>query len=99
MLVANLAGATAERIDHLRMMAQAFSDNVLLVPVEGEGNEIAIAFKDPALAPRLTWSPIRQRANILMQQLGLDFPRFARRLERSHKLGYLRRTLSYQAKG
>lgn len=97
LLVANLAGETAERVDHLRMMAREFSDNVLLVPVEGEGNEIAIAFKDPQLAPGWSWNSVRQRAYALTQSLGLDFPRFARRLERSCKLGYLRRALSWSA--
>ena len=95
MLVANLAGETAERVDHLRMMAREFSNNVLVVPVEGEGNEIAIAFKNPQPAPDWSWSAIRQRACSLAQDLGLDFPRFARRLERSYKLGYLRRALSW----
>jgi spermidine synthase len=91
-MVANFAGASMDRVDHLAMMARAFSDNVLLVPVEGEGNEIALAFN--AGPPKPSWKCIRERASALGQSLGLDFPRFAGRLERSHKLGYMRRTLS-----
>ena len=90
-LVTNLAGETRERRDHLAMMARAFSDDVLLVPVEGEGNEITLAFNGGA---KPGWESIRRRALSLGRSLGIDFPRFASRLERSHKLGYLRRALS-----
>ena len=95
-LVANFAGSRAERLEHLVMMARAFSDNVLLVPVEGEGNEIALGFNQGPVNPG--WMSIRERASILAQSLGLDFPRFASRLERSHKIGYLRRALSRSAR-
>ena len=95
-LVANFAGSRAERLEHLAMMARAFSDNVLLVPVEGEGNEIALGFNEEAVDPG--WKSIHERASVLAQGLGLDFPRFASRLERSHKIGYLRRALSRSAR-
>lgn len=94
-MVANLAGPTGDRHRHLAMMSRAFSDNVLLVPVEGEGNEIVLAFKQGA--PEPNWKSIHERAGTLQRTLGLDFPRFASRLERSRKLGYARRTLSGQS--
>lgn len=93
MLVANLAGADSDRLSHLAMMARAFADNVLLIPVVGEGNEIAVAFNTGVLNP--SWKAIRNAACSLRQSLGLDFPRFAGRLEHSHKLGYMRRALSH----
>lgn len=93
MLVANLAGTKSDRLGHLTTMARAFAGNVLLVPVEGEGNEIAVAFNTDRLSP--SWKAIRELACSLRQSLGLDFPRFAGRLERSHRLGYLRRALSH----
>jgi spermidine synthase len=91
-MVSNFAGTRAERRDHLAMMARAFSDNVLLVPVEGEGNEIALAFNAGVAKP--SWKAIHERARDLAQRFQLDFPRFASRIERSHKIGYLRRALS-----
>ena len=91
-LVANLAGPTEDRRRHLAMMTRVFSDDVLLVPVEGEGNEIVLAFKQGA--QESSWPSIHERARALQGTLGLDFPRFASRLERSRKLGYARRTLA-----
>lgn len=93
-MVANFAGAREDRLCHLAMMARAFSDHVLLVPVEGEGNEIALAFKAGPARP--SWRSIHERAGALRLSLGLDFPRYAGRLERSQRLGYTRRTLSEQ---
>ncbi|MGZ5038716.1 MAG: spermine/spermidine synthase domain-containing protein [Usitatibacter sp.] len=90
-LVANLAGPTEERRRHLAMMTRIFPD-VLLVPVEGEGNEIVLAFRQGMEEPG--WPSIHERARALQGTFGLDFPRFASRLERSRKLGYARRTLA-----
>ena len=74
------------------MMTRVFSDDVLLVPVEGEGNEIVLAFKQGV--QESSWPSIHERARALQGTFGLDFPRFASRLERSRKLGYARRTLA-----
>ncbi|APV51452.1 hypothetical protein BWI17_18195 [Betaproteobacteria bacterium GR16-43] len=91
-LVANLAGSLAERVSHLEGMTRAFSGNVMLVPVEGEGNEIALGFNEGANRPH--WKAIHKRVPALEQRFDLDFQRFAGRLERSEKLGYVRRALA-----
>ena len=91
-LVANLAGPTDDRRRHLALMTRVFADDVLLVPVEGEGNEIVLAFKEGVAES--SWPSIHERARALQGTLGLDFPRFASRLERSRKLGYAKRTLA-----
>ena len=88
-MVANFAGDRMDRLAHLKMMARAFAGNVLLVPVEGEGNEIALGFNGGAPPP--DWKIIRDRAPTLRRTHGLDFPRFVGRLERSYKLGYMQR--------
>ncbi len=97
MLVANLAGENSDRLGHLAMMARAFAGNVLLIPVVGEGNEIAVAFNTGVMNP--SWKAIRKLADSLRQSLGLDFPHFAGRLEHSHKLGYTQRALSSSLSG
>jgi hypothetical protein len=72
-------------------LSKAFSGHVLLVPVEGEGNDIVLAFNS---GRAIDWPAIRHRAVALRHGLGLDFARFAGRFERSCKLGYARRALS-----
>jgi spermidine synthase len=90
MLVANLAGDTRSQRHHLALIDDAFGGRLLLVPVEGEGNEIVIAFKGIRPEER-PWARVRRDAALLGSTLGLDFPRFAARLERSCKLRYAER--------
>ena len=90
-LVANLVGDRHERLDHVATVRGAFGDSTLLVPVPGDGNELVFAFRNPSFAPR--WRAVEKLARELKATLGLDFPRIAARLERSEKLGYLRRAL------
>jgi len=90
-LVCNLAGQREERAAHLELMMTAFGDNLLVLPVEDDGNEIVFAFHDAAFQPRWRW--INSQAQAMRSRYGLDFPRFAAKLERSSKLGYLQRTL------
>ena len=90
-LVANLAGEDRRRRAHLERMHAAFGANVILVPVEADGNHVAFAFRDPAFEPRWRW--IESRASAMRKRYGLDFPKMAALLERSHKLGYARRAL------
>ncbi len=90
-LVANTAGEKAHRLAQLEAMRSAFDDNVILVPVEDDGNHVAFAFGDARFEPRWRW--IANRARAMRKRYGLDFPRFAGRLEHSRKLGYLERTL------
>jgi spermidine synthase len=90
-LVVNIVGERAHRLAQLEAMRSAFDDNVILVPVEDDGNHVAFAFGDARFEPR--WRRIADQARAMRERYGLDFPRFAGRLERSRKLGYLERTL------
>lgn len=90
-LVANLVGERAERLEHVDAVRGAFGDASLLLPVPGDGNDLVFAFRNPSYSPR--WRAIEKLARELKEGTGLDFPRLARRLERSDKLGYLRRAL------
>jgi len=90
-LVANLVGEKARRLEQLRTIRSVFGGNAILVPVEEDGNELAFAFRDPRFEPR--WRRIAGQARAMRERYGLDFPRFAGRLERSRKLGYLQRAL------
>jgi spermidine synthase len=90
-MVANLVGGKAERIDHLEMMRTAFDNNVIVLPVQDGGNYVAFAFRDSSFEPRWRW--INSQANAMRSRYGLDFPKFASKLERSRKLGYLKRIM------
>jgi spermidine synthase len=90
-LVANLVGDHRQRMAHLERISAAFAGNVLLIPVEDDGNHVAFAFHDGGFEPR--WRRIDARALAMRKRYGLDFPAFARKLERSRKLGYLQRAL------
>jgi len=91
LVVANLVGPKAERIAHLEMLRTVFDGNVILLPIADDGNYVAFAFRDPAFEPRWRWMEGEARA--MRARFGLDFPRFAATLERSRKLGYLRREM------
>jgi spermidine synthase len=90
-LVANLVGDRAERVEHLDIIRGAFGDGSLLLPVPGDGNDLCFAFRNPGYSPR--WRAIDKVAQALRERTGLEFPRLAKRLERSDKLQYLRRAL------
>jgi len=90
-LVVNLVGQARERVAHLERIRDTFDDNVILVPVEDDGNHVAFAFRDARFEPRWRW--IAEQARGMRRRYGLDFPRFAGAFERSRKLGYLERTL------
>lgn len=90
-VVANLAGKKEERASHLKMLRSVFGNNVLLLPVAEDGNDIVIAFRDAFFQPQWRW--IECQAKALEGQYGLNFRRFAEKLERSRKLGYIDRVL------
>lgn len=95
LFVTNLAGSQATRYTHLETMSDVFGANLLLVPVEGEGNEVVVAFRDAAFEPDWKW--LREFAPTLSERHKLDFPAIAGRLERSRRFGYAKRTLVARA--
>jgi spermidine synthase len=90
-LVANLVGEDRRRMSHLDRIHRAFEGNVILSPVEQDGNHIAFAFRDARFEPRWRW--IERQAAAMGRRYGLEFPRMAAKLERARKLGYARRAL------
>jgi spermidine synthase len=90
-LVANLVGEDRRRMAHLERIHAAFDGNVILVPVEEDGNHVAFAFRDASFEPRWRW--IESQAAAMRKRYGLEFPKMAALLERSRKLGYARRAL------
>lgn len=91
-LVANLVGEDRRRAAHLERIHAAFEGNVILVPVEKDGNHIVFAFREARFQPR--WRRIEGEARAMRRRYGLDFPKMAALLERSRKLGYARRALA-----
>ena len=90
-LVTNLAGKREERVERLDLVRAAFGDNILLLPDKDDGNLVAFAFRDANFEPRWRWMAGESRA--LQSRYGLDYPRFAAKLERSRKLRYLERMM------
>ena len=91
MMVANLVGEKAERNAHLEMMRTVLDGNVIVLPVKDDGNHVAFAFHDTTFEPRWRW--MDGQAKAMRKRYGLDFPKFAGKLERSRKLGYLKRIM------
>lgn len=84
LLALNLIGRGDQLAAHMRLLANVFSNNLLVTDVSCSTNRIAFAFKNTGFCP--DWDIINFRANKLECEHGLDFPRFARLLQRSHKL-------------
>lgn len=88
-LVVNLAG---ERDSYAGLIADAlevFDDQVIVFGVPEDGNHILLAFRQYRFEPRWRW--LHNHAKELRARFGLDFPEFARKIERAAKLGYARR--------
>jgi len=85
-MVANMVGPKAERAAHLQMIADVFADNIMVLPVENDGNYLVFAFRDAVFEPRWRW--IESQAKAMQKRYGLDFPKFALELKRSRNDGY-----------
>jgi len=83
-LVMNIAGDREDYRLHVDHMAIAFDDRVIAMSIKDDGNYLLFAFKSPDFDPRWKWMPAQARE--LQARLGLDFPEFARQLERGQKL-------------
>lgn len=77
-LVANLCGNVHDRAAHLLRIRQAFGGDYLVLPVRRDGNVIVLAFKEARA--RRTLADVNAAALDLKRVLGLDFPRYVRRI-------------------
>jgi spermidine synthase len=84
-LVANLTGETDDRLAHTALIRDAFDDKLLVMTVEGGYNHLVFAFRNRKFSPRWPW--IASRARELRSRYGLDFPAFAKTLERCRRHG------------
>jgi spermidine synthase len=80
-LVANLCGDVHGRGAHLLRIRQVFGDDVLTLPVRPDGNVIVFAFRDGR--PAMRFEKLARIALDLRRSLGLDFPRYLRRLRQN----------------
>lgn len=91
MMVANMVGAKNEYVAHLEMIADVFGGNIILLPIESEGNCLVFAFRDGSFEPRWRW--IEGQARAMYKRYGLNFPMFAAKLKRRRKDSYMQRIL------
>lgn len=90
LIVSNMAGRREEKMAHLKMLSDIFSERMLAVPVGRDDNHVALAFNKPDFEP--CWQTVHGRAKQLGKSIGLDFEKFARKFERSKKLDYVKRS-------
>lgn len=90
LIVSNMAGRREEKMAHLKMLSDIFSERTLAVPVGRDDNHVALAFNQPDFEP--CWQTVHGRAKSLSKSIGLDFNKFARKFERSEKLDYVKRS-------
>ena len=88
-LVVNLAGDKESYAGLIGEAMHVFDDQVIVISVPDDGNHILYAFKEKYFEPRWRW--LHNHAKELRARLGLDFPAFAQKMERSAKLGFARR--------
>ncbi len=89
MLLMNLSGDQERYAGLIGRALQVFETRVIIMSVRDDGNQVLLAFKDPHFAAN--WRSLHDQARALQARLGLDFPAFSQKLERSHKLGLARR--------
>ena len=80
-LTINLAGDKKRFKGLLDEAMEVFDGRVFVVPVRGDGNSILMAFKDPRFAPN--WRRLHVQARTLKEQFDLDFPDYAKKIERA----------------
>lgn len=88
-LVINLAGEKETYAGLIGEAMHVFDDQVIVISVPDDGNHILYAFKERYFEPRWRW--LNNHAKELRARLGLDFPAFVQKMERSSKLGLARR--------
>jgi spermidine synthase len=76
--VANICGEPYDRAAHLTRIRTVFGQDVVALRGKQEDNVVVFAFKKRA--PFTEWERLERIALKLKRQLGLDFPRYARRI-------------------
>lgn len=82
--VANVCGNDHSRAAHLVKIRNAFDGKCITLRVRPDGNVVVFAFKD-ADPEAIDWEHLEVTALELKQRLGLDFPRYVRRIARLRK--------------
>ncbi|MDB5986405.1 MAG: spermidine synthase-like protein [Nevskia sp.] len=82
-LVVNLVGSAEVVKIHQHFIAAVFASRLVVLDVSNEGNRVAFAFNDPWRPP--DWVDMHRDAKRLLRRHGLDFPAFARKLQRSYE--------------
>jgi spermidine synthase len=83
-LVVNICGEPSDAAVHLGKIHTVFGDEILTLQVRRDGNVIVFAFKDRH--PEFDWDQLEATATDLKRKIGLDFPRYVRRLALKWKL-------------
>ena len=83
MLAMNLVGSNETSRTYVDLISDAFLDRVIVQHVSADGNRVVFAFNEPGFSP--DWPHIEREAKKLAQQYDLDFPAFARKLQRSYQ--------------
>src|SRR5579872_1090704 len=76
--VANICGDLNACTAHVDKIRTVFGDEILTLQVRPDGKLIVFAFKEPR--PEFNWGQLELVASRLKRQLGLDFPRYLRRI-------------------
>ena len=85
LMVMNLAGARSRFRIHIQSARDAFAAATLLVPVEGDDNQLLFGFPDAPDVPSM--EVLRERAAELGRSLQIEFPRYLRRLMLARRVG------------
>lgn len=92
MVVMNLAGDKPVWQAVLEQTRAVFGHEVFIIPVLDGPNYIVLA-RPPQRQP-VAWRKLKEHAQLLQMQYGLEFPKFAEQMERAHKLNYITRLLN-----
>jgi spermidine synthase len=82
--VANVCGDPNNAAAHLGKIRAVFGDEIMTLQVRPDGNVIVFAFKERR--SEIDWEHLEATAVDLKRKLGLDFPRYIRRIELNWKL-------------
>jgi spermidine synthase len=76
--VANMCGDLDSCAAHVGKIRTVFGDDIMTLQVRPDGNLIVFAFKERR--PEIDWERMQIAATDLKRRLGLDFPRYIRRI-------------------